>query len=193
MWKHGNHVAEHVHIQAYRAIVESVLLYNCGTWALPVTVADRLDRAQRKMIRRVLGLKWYDKVTNADLYARSGIRPASEQAVYARWRLFGHTLRLDEKTPARQAMLYYYEHDHYKGRSGNFLNIATALSNDYKLAAKCTINSRSEFDYILTCAQDRGAWKQLTSDVVVKYVESQEAKALKLTEARKAKAKVSSV
>ena len=37
VWKHGNRVDEHVRIQAYRAIVESVLLYNCGTWALPVT------------------------------------------------------------------------------------------------------------------------------------------------------------
>jgi hypothetical protein len=193
VWKHGNRVAEHVRIQAYRAIVESVLLYNCGTWALPVTVADRLDRAQRKMIRRVLGLEWYDKVTNADLYVRSGIRPASEQAMYARWRLFGHTLRLDERTPARQAMLYYFEHGHYKGRSGNFLNIATALSNDYKAVAKCTINSRDEFDHILSCAQDRDAWKQLTCDVVGKYIESQEAKALKATEARKAKAKDCSV
>ena len=46
-----------------------------------MTVADKLDRAQRKMIRRVLDLQWYDKVTNAALYARSGIRPASEWAV----------------------------------------------------------------------------------------------------------------
>ena len=154
-----------------------------------MTVADKLDRAQRKMIRRVLGLQWYDKVTNEDLYARSGIRPASEQAVYARWRLFGHTLRLDEYTPARQAMLYYFERDHYKGRSGNFLNIATALSNEYKSATKCTINSREDFDSIYSYAQDRDAWKQLTSTVVAKYIESQEAKALKQTEARKAKAK----
>ena len=60
--------------------IELLLLYNCGTWALPVTVAERLDRAQREMIRRVLGLQWHDKVTNADLYDRSGIRPASEEA-----------------------------------------------------------------------------------------------------------------
>ena len=160
---------------------------------IPVTVADRLDKAQRKMILRVLGLQWHDKVTNADLYARSGICPASDQAVYARWRLFGHMLRLDKHSPARQAMLFYFEDEHCKGRSGNFLNIATALSNDYKSVAKCTINSRGKFDYILAYAQDRGAWKQLTSDVLVKYVESQEAKALKLAKARKAKAKDCSV
>ena len=83
----------YVRLHAYKVIVESVLLYNCGTWALPVAIADRLDRAQGKMIRRVIRLKWYDEVTNADLYTRSGINPASEQVIYASRRLFGHTLR----------------------------------------------------------------------------------------------------
>ena len=64
LWKHREQVAQHIRVQLYRAIVESVLLYNCGTWALPVALADRLDRAQRKMLRRVVGLKWSDKVTN---------------------------------------------------------------------------------------------------------------------------------
>ena len=58
---------------------------------------------------------------------------------------------------------------------------------------KGPIKSRSEFDAIHTCAQDRDAWKQLTSDVVAKFIEYQKAKALKLTEARKAKAKDCSV
>ena len=86
-------------------------------------------------------------------------------------------------------MLYYFERDHYKGRSGNFLNIATALSNEYKSATKYTINSREDFDSFYSYAQDRNAWKQLTSTVVAEYIESQEAKALKQTEARKDKIK----
>ena len=40
---------------------------------------------------------------------------------------------------------------------------------------------------IQSFATDRDAWKELTSDVVNKYKEQQEAKALKLTEARKAR------
>ena len=43
------------------------------------------------------------------------------------------------------------------------------------------------FDSIHSYAQDRNAWKQRTSTVVAKYIESQEAKALKQTEVRKAK------
>ncbi len=48
-------------IPPYRALVESVLLYNCGTWALSPNLRsalDRLDRAQRKMLRKVM--HWTD-------------------------------------------------------------------------------------------------------------------------------------
>ena len=73
----------------HRAIVESVLLYNCGTWALTQALADKLDRFQPRILRHVLGLKWFNKVTNVDLYNRCGIAAASTQVLNARWRLFG--------------------------------------------------------------------------------------------------------
>ena len=177
----------YIYVYIYIYVVESVLLYNCGTWALPVSVADELDRAQHKMIRHVLGLKWADKITNADLYVRSGLRPANDQALYARWRLFGHTLRLNENTPARQAMLYYFQRGHDDGRQGNFVHIATCLSREYKSVTDQTITTSKDYRSIQSFATDRDAWKELTSDVVNKYKEQQEAKALKLTEARKAR------
>ena len=67
---------------AYTAIVESVLLYNCGTWALDQchqSDADKIDAFQRKQLRQLLGYKWYDKVTNEQV----GILPASLQVVSA--------------------------------------------------------------------------------------------------------------
>ena len=89
LWSHRNMVAQHIRVSAYRAIVESVLLYNCGTWALTEVLSHKIDCAQRKMIRLVLGIKCSDRITNVDLYARCGIQPASIQIVNARWRLFG--------------------------------------------------------------------------------------------------------
>ncbi len=55
LWKDRSCVAQAIRIQSYRALVESVLLYNCGTWALSSALADRLDCAQRKMLRKVIG------------------------------------------------------------------------------------------------------------------------------------------
>jgi hypothetical protein len=43
LWKHRALVAEHIRIKSYRALVESIILYNCGTWALSSSLADKLD------------------------------------------------------------------------------------------------------------------------------------------------------
>ena len=60
---------KNIFLNAYKALVESVLLYNCGTWALDQSDADKIDTFQRKLLRQIVGYKWYDKVTNEDLYA----------------------------------------------------------------------------------------------------------------------------
>ena len=60
LWKHPRLVSEEVRLQSFKAIVESVLLYNCGTWALTEALADKLDCFHRKMLRRVLNVLWYD-------------------------------------------------------------------------------------------------------------------------------------
>ena len=83
-------------------------------------------------MRQLLGYRWYDKVKNEDLYAQVGILPASVQVVSARWRLFGHTLRLEENTPARKAMLYYFSYNDMKGRQGPRVLLPTSLSKEYK-------------------------------------------------------------
>ena len=129
------------------ALVESVLLFNCGTWALTGTIADVLDRAHRKMLRRVLGIKWSDRVTNVELYARCKVLPASIRSLNARWRLFGHVLRLKEDTPARQAMAYYFVKDH-KGRQGNYSTIASKLSDELNLVTGDALLTQCDLDLL---------------------------------------------
>ena len=138
------------------------------------------------MLLRVLGLKWSDYLTDANLYDRCGILPASVQVLYARWRLFGHTLRLEEGTPAREAMAYYFDSS-FDGRGGNFITIPTALSREYKATFNKSISTRDAYDAIQLLAQDRDEWKLLVADVVDKHCEAQAAKAFKKAEARKAR------
>ena len=57
LWKRPDLVSECNRLRSYRVIVESVLLYNCGTWALTQALAEKLDRCQRNMLRRVVGLR----------------------------------------------------------------------------------------------------------------------------------------
>jgi hypothetical protein len=183
MWKHRDLVAQHIRIHAYRAIVESVLLYNCGTWALTEVLANKLDCSQRKMIRRVLGIKWSDKISNTQLYRRCGLQPASIQVVNARWRLFGHTLRMNEHTPARKAMAYYFVNDH-KGRNGRRVTISTALSDEYKAVTGDSIKNTHEYESVVRLAQDRDTWKELVQDVTNTCINKLEKKASRKADLR---------
>ena len=64
----------------------------------------------------------------------------NEQVIGARWRLFGHTLRMKEDTPARKAMAYYFQKD-MPGRKGNRVTIASILSAEYKTSFGIPINT----------------------------------------------------
>ena len=174
-------------MQSFRALVESVLLFNCGTWALTGILADKLDRAHREMLRRVLGIKQSDRVTNWDLYARCKVLPASIQSLNARWRLFGHTLRMKEDTPARLAMSYYFVRDH-KGRQGNYTAIASKLSSELKLSTGDTMSSQRDLDLLAEVAQHRDLWKDLVNDITTREYDLWNEKELIKVETRARKA-----
>ena len=93
VWKYNKILNRRTRLNTYKALVETILLYNCSTWALSEGEANKLYTFQRKLIRQVLGYTWSDKITNSDLYAEAGLEAASIQAVKARWLLFGHKMR----------------------------------------------------------------------------------------------------
>jgi hypothetical protein len=175
LWKRPGLVSECNRLRSYRVIVESVLLYNCGTWALTQALADKLDRCQRNMLRRVVGLSWYDKVSNEALYARCGITPASIQVLNARWRLFGHTLRMNDQTPAKMAMAYNFVNDQ-AGRKGNRVTIATALSNEYQSMYGTSIRNTRDYLAVAQVAQDRVAWRKEVQAVTSQQIELRDAR-----------------
>ena len=169
-----------------------ILLYNCATWALTQKLSDRLDIAQRRMLRSILGIKWYDKISNDKLYKRCKVIPASLQVINARWRMFGHTLRMHECTPARQAMAYYFD-DTLTGRPGHRITIATALSKEYENTRGCKINNRQQYETMVALASDRESWKQLVDDVVEKHVEKNEKKTERKRQSRRLKTSLNNI
>ena len=171
IWKYNKILNKRTRMNTYKTLVESILLYNCSTWALSEGEANKLDVFQRKLIRQVLGYTWADKITNNDLYAEAGLEAASIQVVKARWLLFGHTMRLHEHTPARLAMLSYFNNaNNDKLRLGRpAVTIKSCLSNEYMNCTGNKINNIDQYKMILHKAQDKIAWKQIVDDVVNVY------------------------
>ena len=110
IWHRTDKTKQRTRIKLYNTLVRSVLLYNCGTWALTKTDEEKLDSFHRKQLRRVLGIRYPTKNLNKSLYKKCGQSPISLEVLQARWWLFGHVLRREPSIPANKAMAFYF-HD----------------------------------------------------------------------------------
>ena len=61
IWHRADKTKQRTRIKLYNTLVRSVLLYNCGTWALTKTDEEKLDSFHRKQLRRVLGIRYPTK------------------------------------------------------------------------------------------------------------------------------------
>ena len=59
----------------YNACVISTLLYGSETWTTYAGQERRLNTFHLRSIRRILGISWQDKVTNADVLSRALVFP----------------------------------------------------------------------------------------------------------------------
>ena len=58
----------------YSSCILAVLLYACEMWTLTKSDWKRLEFFHLRCQRRILGIKWSDFITNAEVYTRSGLQ-----------------------------------------------------------------------------------------------------------------------
>ena len=84
------------------------------------------------------------------MYKQTNTRPISVDITRARWKLFGHILRMKENTPARLAMKYYFQIPagvkKFRGRKRT--TIVTTINNDIERTRK--MNPRFDLKIINT-------------------------------------------
>ena len=93
IWIGKDKINHNIKIKLYKALVKSILTYNCGTWALTQTELNKLDAFYRKQLRKVLNIYYPTKISNKTLYKKCNEKPLSTHILESRWRLFGHILR----------------------------------------------------------------------------------------------------
>ena len=64
VWIKGNKLKTSTKIKSYKSLVKSILLYNCGTWALTLTKEERLNAYHRKQLKKILIIRYPTKITN---------------------------------------------------------------------------------------------------------------------------------
>ena len=156
-------------LKIYESIVKPVLTYNFAILALTKNESKELDCIHRKQLRQV----WNDKrIHNKQLYEKSREKPLSAEMKEARWRTFGHILRLPTSTPCQQSMNYYFEcppkAKKFRGRKKITLHVL--LDNDLPEAAKYHqrfqirhFKTREDVEILRHLLNDGNGWKNLTN------------------------------
>ena len=109
IWIRKDHIKQSLRIQLYKSLIKPILMYNSGTWGLSKKDEDNLDAFHRQQLRRVLNVKYPAHIGNAEVYKQTGEEVITLQILRNRWKLFGHVLRSNPRTPAQKAMNHYFE------------------------------------------------------------------------------------
>ena len=87
-------------IRIYKAAVLTILLYGSEVWNTTQTQMKRFEVFHHRCLRRILKIKWFYHVSNADVLKRANIAPVDTFVRAARLRWFGHVVRMpEERTP----------------------------------------------------------------------------------------------
>ena len=97
-------------LRLYEKCVVSVLLYCAETWTLLEADVNRLQALRRKLhmrsLRRILGIRWFDHVTNVEVKDRTRLEDIESRIRRRRLVLFGRVARMPSGVPTFDALWF---------------------------------------------------------------------------------------
>ena len=102
VWNSGASIRTKMRI--YQTSIRSTMTYGCETWALTAKQEKKLDITDRKIIRRILNVRWFKKQTNEELYRITQLQPLSSFITKMRLKWLGHVMRFEDTNVAKQLL-----------------------------------------------------------------------------------------
>ena len=93
-------------LRLFNSNVKAVLLYRAETWRTTQKTLKKIQTFINKCLRRILHLKWTDKVPNTTLWKTTKQLPIENEIKKRKWRWIGHTLRKPPESITRQAITW---------------------------------------------------------------------------------------
>ena len=100
VWR-SRHLSNRTKIRIWKVVVLPVLLYGSDTWTLTSALKSRLNSFCTKSLRRILGYRWFDRVSNHRLLQEAEQRLPTCLVREGQLRLYGHVARFPEADPVR--------------------------------------------------------------------------------------------
>lgn len=171
LWTRRDLVCEKLRLRLFKAFVLPHFFFNLAAQALTIRLEHKLDTAHRRLLRRLIGMVYPNKISNEDLYERTKSQPISQVAKRARWSYLGHILRRDkEQHPAAQAMHTYWKAGECCGKKldATHCTLMDVLLRDLKESQHVHgLELECEADlFVLTdIALNRKEWERLVAEV----------------------------
>jgi len=91
-------------VRDFRSLVLPVLLYGCETWTLTRNLRGRINYFGTRSLRRILGYRWSDFVSNERLLRETQMRYVTCIVHELQLWLYGHVAHFPDGDPAHQIL-----------------------------------------------------------------------------------------
>ena len=149
-------------VNVYNACILTALLYGSEGWTTYAHQLRRLNGFHCRCLRKILGIKWYDGVTNVEVLARANSDSIHTQLSKRRLRWIGHVKRMDNHRLPKK--IFYGEIKRGKRKVGRpLLRYSDSVKRDL---THCNVMNWEE------TAENRSAWRQMIREGIVVGEES---------------------
>ena len=97
-------LSERTKLQVYRSCVLSTLLYGSESWPTYTRQEKRLNGFHLRCLRRLLQIKWQDRVSNTNVLQRADMPSIPTLLIQRRLRWLGHVHRMEADRLPRQVL-----------------------------------------------------------------------------------------
>ena len=141
-----------------RTCIFSILLYACESWTLRKQDRDKLLAFEMRCYRRILHIRWQQKITNKEVRRRARSKRNIIQIVMERkLKFFGHVCRMNSSRLIKQVVFGMVDGTGIQGRPSR------EWLDDIKEWCQMEIHAASML------AQSRCKWRQFVESVVNTY------------------------
>ena len=142
-------------LKVYRAVVLTTLLYASETWTVYTRHARQLNHFHMSCLRRLLRIKWQDKIPNTEVLERAGQQSVQTLLLKSQARWAGHVVRMSDDRLPKQ-LLYGELQEGKRTVGGQKKRFKDTLKSSLKELQIKTDNWEA-------LASDRPAWRTAVS------------------------------
>ena len=151
-----------VKIRLFNSHIQSIFLYNSELWTLTKSLKNTVDVFQRNTLRKIINIRWPNKIRNEDLYEKCGVKEWSKIVKERRLRWYGHLLRLANHTPAKRA-LKEARREVKKPKGGQKLTWLKLIDRDLEKVTMVVVNGGGYKPSHEQLAQNRSIWQEVVN------------------------------